>query len=225
MNPGFRIRQHWQRPAPELVESFAGMPSSDIDDAMFRMAGMDARIRPMNKGLLLGTAFTVRLRWGDNLLFHKAIDMALPGDVLMVDVRGDLDVSIFGDHMAAWAKRRGLRGIVIDGAIRDAGGIAAMTDFPIYAAGVQPNGPFHHGGGEIGFDIACGGVVVHPGDIVVGDEDGVVVIRPEDAPAILEKARAIVAKGEKTEQAIRDGSWNRGWVDTSLSSLGCEYLD
>ena len=142
MSVGCRIIKDFQRPEKELVELFRDMPVANIDDNMNRVAAVDTNIEPIGyKGQLLGTAFTVRVPQGDNLMFHAAMDLAKPGDVIVIDAGGFTDRAIFGELMATYCKRRGVRGIVCDGAIRDRGGLAAMEDFHVYAKGANPNGP------------------------------------------------------------------------------------
>ena len=223
-NTGFRIHSNINRPSRELVESFAGIPASNIADNMKRLACIDAKLRPMNKAPLLGTAFTVKTRPGDNLLLHKAIDMAQPGDVIVVAGQGDTANALIGEMMTSWAQRRGIAGLIIDGAIRDAGALREM-DIAVYAAGITPNGPSKDGPGEINVPVSCGGIVIKPGDILVGDEDGVVVIDPKDAPEILAKAKATAAKEAGFMEDIKNGVWERTWVDKMLREKGCEYID
>lgn len=223
-NVGLRIHTKINRPAKELIEGFAGLPVANIADMMSRMFCIDAKIRPMNEAPLLGTAFTVKSRPGDNLLLHKALDLAQPGDILVVDAQGDMSNSIIGELMVLWAKKCGLGGFVIDGAIRDVGTLKKM-DIPIYAAGITPAGPYKDGPGEINVPVCCGGVVVNPGDILVGDEDGVVVIKPEDAPELLKKTKAKNAAEQRTMEEIENLKWDRTWVDKALAERGCEYLD
>jgi len=222
--PYYRVRTTITRPDATLVEAFRSIPVSNIGDAMNRMACMHSRIRPMNRAPLLGAALTVRVRVGDNLLFNKAMDMARPGDVLVVNAHDEPFYSIVGGQMTTWMQQRGLAGLVIDGCIRDAEEIEAM-DFPVYATGISPNGPVKNGGGEVNFPIACGGLVVNPGDIVAGDRDGIAVVRPEDAPAVLERTCAMVEKETRVMAAIADGTWDRSWVDEMLHAQGCAFVD
>lgn len=223
-NPGFRIKTSFDRPDPALVERFAGLPVANIGDNMHRISCMNARIRPMNAAPLLGCAFTVKVRAGDNLLFHKAIDMARPGDVVVVDAQNEQSYAITGEMMIMWLRRRGVAGLIVDGCIRDVDAVSKM-DFPVYATGVTPNGPLKEGGGEINFPVMCGGLVVNPGDIVAGDADGVVVIRPEDAGNILEKALAQHAMEARTMTDIENLAWPRQWVDDVLKAKGCAFID
>ena len=222
---GFRIFTRIHRAPAALVEQFRGLPVANIADEINRGFCLDARIRPMNRAPLLGVAFTVRVRPGDNLMLHRAIDMAEPGDVIMVDAQGELANAISGELMMAWAARRGVAGVVVDGAMRDADVIGGM-DFPVYARGVTPRGPYKSGPGEINVPVACGGVVVHPGDVVVGDADGVLVIPRREAEAVLARARRKQADEVAIRQAIDAGTWNRSaYADDKLAALGCRIID
>ena len=155
---------------------------------------------------------------------HKAIDMALAGDVIVVAGEGGLSNAIIGELMIGWAQRRGVAGFIIDGAVRDAAVIRSLS-IPVYAAGITPRGPYKDGPGEINVPVSLGGVVVNPGDILVGDADGVVVISPKEAQDILEKAKATVAKEADIMKSIKEGTWNRAWVDKTLKDKGCEFID
>ncbi len=223
-NVGFRIYTKIERASKELVEGFKGLPTPNIADNMNRFSCVHAEIKPFNEIQLLGTAFTVKSSTADNLLFHKALDIAQPGDVIVVDVQGDVVNSVTGEIMMRYAMSKGIAGFLIDGAIRDSGALKEL-EFPVYARAANPKGPYKDGPGEINVPVSCGGVVVNPGDILVGDADGVVVISPEDAPAILEKARATFAKEAGIFKAIKDGDWNRSWVDELLELKGCEIVD
>ena len=224
-NPGFRVRKTVARPDRALVDAFASIPVANIGDNMNRMSCMNARIVPMNAAPLLGCAFTVKVRAGDNLLFHKAIDMAQPGDVVVIDAQGEMSYAIAGELMILWLRRRGVSGLVIDGCVRDIDAVRALDDFPVYAAGINPNGPLKEGGGEVNYPVMCGGLVVNPGDIIVGDADGVVVIPPANAPDVLEKARAQNAREAWTMKDIENLAWDRAWVDATLKAKGCEFVE
>jgi RraA family protein len=224
-NEGFRIYSKLNRPDKHLVEGFRGLPVAVIADEMNRLACMDARIKPLNKEPLLGVALTVKTRVGDNLLVHRALDMAEPGDVIVVDGQGDLSNAISGENMMMWAQRRGIAGVVVDGAMRDADPIGKMQ-FPVFAAGIQPKGPYKTGPGEINVPVCCGGIVVYPGAIVVGDDDGVVVIHPTDAPAVLKRAQARQQKELLTRETIMNGTYDRSsYTEEALRKMGCEIID
>lgn len=226
MSVGCKIIKDFRRPAPELVERFRDMPVANIDDNMNRIAAVDAAIEPIGyKGQLLGTAFTVRVAQGDNLMFHAAMDLAKPGDVIVIDAGGFTDRAIFGELRATYCRSQGIRGIVCDGAIRDRGGLAAMEDFHVYARGATPNGPYKNGPGEINVPVVIGGKIVWPGDIVVGDDDGVLFIRPENAEALAGATRAVEKKEAGImEHILNDGTYIRPWVDDKLREIGCEII-
>lgn len=223
MSVGNKIIYDFTRPDKELVEQFRGMPVANIDDNMGRIAAVDSAIVPMNSSPLLGTAFTIRMPQGDNLMFHKAMDMAQPGDVIMIDVGGSVDRAIFGELMANYCRSRGIAGIVCDGAIRDRDGIGQMTDFAVYAKGVTPNGPYKNGPGEINTPVVIGGKLVRPGDIIVGDADGVIIIPPEYAKEIAAATRATMKMEEQImADIVNKGEYVRPWVDKKLQEIGCE---
>lgn len=224
-NVGCVVKTNFVRAKKELVESFRGIPVSNLDDCMNRTAAINCKIRPVNKSCLLGTAFTVKVAEGDNLFLHKAMDLAEPGDVIIIDAGGYDNRAIFGEIMATYCKTRGINGIVIDGAIRDYDAISRMEDFAVYAKGISPNGPYKNGPGEIGTVISIGGVIVHPGDIVLGDGDGVVIVSPEDAGNLAKKALVVIEEEKKIfETMLKDGKYIRLWVDDKLAEIKCEYL-
>ena len=204
---GFRIFTNVERPDRALVERFRGIPSSNINDMMNRLYNTDASIKSLNHLPMLGTAITVRAPLGDNLMFHRALDIAQPGDVLVVDGGGCMERSLAGEIMITYAEKKGLAGIVVNGALRDLDGIL-RSSMPVYAKGITPQGPFKNGPGEINVPVCCGGVVVLPGDILVGDLDGVVVIRKDDAPYIIDKAQEKLTKETKKLSAYAEGHVN-----------------
>jgi len=224
-NTGCRIFLKVNRPSKNLVEGFRGLPVANIADEMNRFFCVDARIKPYNDKPLLGPAFTVKTRTADNLMLHKALELAQPGDVIVVDAQGDLSNAITGEIMMTEAARNGVAGVVVDGAIRDSEALKEL-DMPVYAAGVTPKGPYKDGPGEINVPVSCGGIVVNPGDIVVGDADGIVIISPQDAPTILEKAKAKLEKEQAILQKINAHiPRDKSWVDKRLSEIGCEIID
>ena len=224
MNIGCHIYKDFERPDKKLIEAFSKHAVANIDDCMGRIAAVSWDIKRIgnNSGVLAGPAFTVKVPEGDNLMFHKALDLAQPGDIIMIDAGGSPERSILGEIMANYLRLRKIAGIVVDGSIRDAEEIGKMADFFVYAKGVTPNGPYKNGPGEIRGIVTVGQRVVHPGDIVVGDGDGVIVIPLSQAQQMLEKVNALKA----AEQAIldtmeRDLTYVRPWVDQKLTALGC----
>jgi len=224
MTIGFRIHPAAQRASHALIDRFYEVATAHLSDNMSRMTAAGARLRPMHKGgKLVGNALTVRVRPGDNLMVHKAIDMAQPRDVIVVDAGGDLTQAIIGELMMRHAQKRGAAGLVINGAIRDLATIGADI-YPVYAAGVTHRGPYKDGPGEINVPIAIDGMVVQPGDVMVGDEDGVVAVPLAQAEALLELAARHRDKEDVTMAQILAGTVDRSWVDVLLKSRGCEDL-
>ena len=223
-NVGCRIFTEVPRPPKELVERFRGLPVANIGDNMNRIYCVDSAIRSMNGKPMLGVAYTLHLPSGDNLLLHKAIAMAQPGDVIVVDAQGDVTNSITGEIMMTEACKKGIAGVVVDGAVRDSEALSEMA-MPVYAAGITPKGPYKDGPGEINVPVSIGGVVVNPGDILVGDADGIVVIAPADAPELLGKAQAKFQKEQEIFRAIEAGTRDKTWIDRDLKARGCEVID
>ena len=200
VNVGNRIFTNVTRPDRGLIEQFRGLPSSNINDEMNRLYCMHDYIHLLNPEKarpLLGTAITVKAPIGDNLFFHQALDMAQEGDVIVVDGGSGCNRSLAGEIMLRFACKKGIAGIVVDGCLRDLDGIESL-DMPVYAKGVTPQGPFKFGPGEVNVPVACGGQVVFPGDILVGDRDGIVVIRRQDAQEVAQAAIAKKAAEDKT---------------------------
>ena len=222
MTVGFRIVSGVTRAPKAMIQAFAEIPTPLISDNMNRMFGGGAGLRPIHtKGTMCGPALTVHTRPGDNLMIHKALDMAEKGDVIVVEAGGDVTSAVIGEIMVRIAEKKGVAGFVIDGAVRDAGALAKNI-IPVYARGVTHRGPYKDGPGEINVPVALDGMVIHPGDIVVGDEDGVVAVPTAEAAKILDLARAQVQAEAKTMKAIADGTLDRSWVDQRLAERGCK---
>ena len=205
---GFKIYTSIERPSKEIVEQYRGFVAANISDSMGRLFTMDYRINPVYKPMrkLCGTAVTVQARPGDNLLSLKAIEVAQPGDVIVIATQGDTALSVWGGFMSMMAARRGIAGVVTDGVIRDVEQ-SREADLPIYAVGVTPAAPTKEGTGQINTSISCGGVVVEPGDIVVGDEDGVVVVPRREAEAVAERVRERIAKEDAWLKIVESGGF------------------
>lgn len=225
MNIGCKIVTGHKRTEDRLINIFKEYPVANIGDCMNRMACVAQNIKPVNKAKLLGQAFTVKVPYGDNLMFHKAMDLAKPGDVIVIDADGTSNRAIFGELMINYCKSRGIAGVIVDGAIRDYDTLSKM-DFPVYASGVSPNGPYKNGPGEIGTTISFGGQIVRPGDIIVGDDDGIVVIKPEEAEELGKMVSQVFNKETNIMETMKkDGTYNRPWVDEYLEKIGCEYYE
>ncbi len=220
MPVGFRILPSPPRADKKLLARLSALPVSNVSDNLLR--GRGCNLQPYHRsGKVVGTAFTVRTRPGDNLLLHKAIDMAAPGDVIVVDGGGALENALIGELMCGWAEKRGVAGVVIDGAIRDSETLGE-GDFPVYAAGITHRGPWKDGPGEINCPVCVGGMVVEPGDLIAGDMDGLIAIPQADADHVITAAEAQFRKEQASMEAIRAGKWDRAWVDEALKSRGCE---
>lgn len=191
---GFRINLNGPRASKELIDAFAAIRTTDIADVVGKLYSVDTVIKPLYTPCrrTAGSAFTVRVPPGDNLMVHAAVDYAQDGDILVVDARGDTEYSLGGALLCGIAKRHGVRGFVLDGVYRD-GGEMQEYDFPVFGRGLQPKPGKKLGPGEIGTVVNLGGVPVHPGDIVVADAEGVVVVPLEYAEAVLAKAQERVA--------------------------------
>jgi len=221
---GFRILPMGRRPDRSLVMKFRDIGTSLISDNMNRMHAASCELRAFHGGgRMVGTALTVKTRPGDNLMVHKAIDMAEPGDVIVVDAGGETTHAIIGEIMVRLAMKKGLAGFVIDGCVRDTEAIRG-GDFPVFAKGATHRGPYKDGPGEINVPVSAGGMVVHPGDIIVGDCDGIAVIPADMADTIYERAYAQKLREEATFAAIEDGTIDRSWIDAALISKGCEWV-
>ena len=183
---GLRIYQDIDRTSPAQMEQLRGAPASNVGDVMRRLYCMDASIRPFGVKQLLGPAFTVKVPLGDNLFIHRALDLAQPGDVLVVDGGGCMERALMGEIMFTYAQQRGLSGVVVNGCIRDCDSLTHLK-IPVYAKGVTPQGPYKHGPGEINVPVSCGGMAILPGDVLVGDADSICVVRKNDLPKILEE--------------------------------------
>ena len=219
---GLQIRKRQRQVDAKYVQAFAEIPVANISDVMTRMSAGGSRLRPFHKGARLGgPALTVKARPGDNLMIHKALDMAQPGDVIVVDAGGDLTNSLFGEIMVSYAMKRNLGGAVFNGAIRDVDFIGEH-DFPIYAAGVTHRGPYKDGPGEINVPIAIDGMVIQPGDLVLGDGDGLLCVPFDDLEQVLAAAREKVAQEKVTLANIAAGKHDTSWIDARLKAIGCD---
>ncbi len=221
MSSGFRVLKRARQVSAEQVEGYRQVPVANVSDSMNRMTAGGVTLRPMHRsGVLAGPALTVKSRPGDNLMVHYALDIAQPGDVIVVDAGGDLTNAIIGELMVAYAIKKRLGGIVINGAIRDAASIAA-GDFPVFAAGITHRGPYKDGPGEINVPIAINGMVIEPGDMIVGDDDGLLSIPFDEVDSVLNKASAKHAAETQQLLDIAEGNSDRRWVINSLKQKGC----
>lgn len=217
------VRIHAPAPPPgaELVERLQALPVPAISDCLERVPGA-VGLLPVGGCLdhlaaaVAGPALTVRTRLGDNLAVHKAMEIARPGEVLVIDAGGDGTNAIMGDLMSRYAASRGIVAAVIDGAVRDSRALSE-GDFPMFARSISHLGPYKSGPGEIRGPVSLGGMTVLDGDLVVGDHDGVVVVPRARAEAVAAEAEAVVRKEEGERAAIDRGEWDRSWIDEVAS--------
>ncbi|WP_233838040.1 RraA family protein [Paraburkholderia sp. ZP32-5] len=216
---GFRILPMPAAIPADTVDAFRSIVTPHISDNMHRLCGVVGLQRYHREKKLVGRALTVKVRSGDNLMIHKAIDIAEPGDVIVVDGGADLTQALVGELMQMHAQVRGVAGFVIDGAIRD---VAAFyqADFPCYARGNTHRGPFKDGPGEINVPVAIGGLVIEAGDLIVGDEDGLVAVPAERLGEVLQAAQAQAKREAQRKEAILAGQDKRGWIDAYLKEQG-----
>jgi 4-hydroxy-4-methyl-2-oxoglutarate aldolase len=215
------IRRDFERVAPEIVRKASIFAASILADVAGRRGTLDGRIAPLAPSMhMAGPAFTIEVRPGDNLMIHAAITMAKPGDVLVVDGKADRSCALMGALMVSTCKKLGLAGVVLDAAVRDTEELRAIG-FPVYAVGANPNGPTKFVPGRINWPISCGGIAVHPGDLVAGDADGVVVIEREKAASLLEAAAKKVADEKARFADIAAGrNLQPKWLDAALRAAG-----
>jgi regulator of RNase E activity RraA len=217
--PGLRIEPSPPRGDPKVAIRFRGLASATVADAMGRFNFMDPGIRMRTGQSLCGLAVTVKARPADNLMVHKALEVAHAGDIVVVSTGGNTTNAVFGDLMCRTAASAKLGGIVVDGAIRDVDGIKTFK-FPAFSRSVSPGACDKDGPGEINVPVSCGGVVVMPGDIVIGDDDGVVVVPRADAEAVLAEVKEIAAREQKRIGEIKRGELFKPDIDEALRKKG-----
>ena len=210
-----------QRIDPELVARAAQYPSSILADVAGRRGALCSRIAPLAPTMhLAGPALTIDVRPGDNLMIHAAMALARPGDVLVIDGKGDESCALMGEIMVSQCMALGIAGVVVYGAVRDTEAIRALG-FPMYAVGANPNGPSKLVPGRINWPVSVGGVTVQPGDLVVADGDGVVVVETAKVPTVLELAQKKLADETARIDGIRSGTQLRPtWLDAALRKAG-----
>jgi regulator of RNase E activity RraA len=216
---GFEI--HARVPAfEEGIRALTGLATSVVSDVLGRTIGAIG-IAPVNKNSIAvcGNAVTVTVRSGDNLMIHKALQMLAPGDVLVVDGGGDLSRALFGEIMMTVAKSRGAVGCVFDAAIRDVDAFQ-KSGFPCWARGVNLRGPLKDGPGSVNVPVTIGGMLVYPGDVILGDSDGIIALRPSIALAAAKLGKEKELAERKTIDSIHAGNYDDAWVDIALKQKG-----
>ncbi|MDF7638993.1 RraA family protein [Lactobacillus sp. ESL0791] len=227
MHIGKRIFLKRELPEAEIIAGFTKLPASNVADCMERTNAMSPRIKLMSspKKEMCGPAFTVHTRAGDNLAIFAALKYCQPGDVIVVNNEGDNSRAVIGEVMMTWLRdQRHAAGIVVDGPMRD---IDTLKDWemPIYATGTTPDGPYREGPGEVNVPISCGNISVNPGDIILGDNDGVIAIPRKDAADLLPKAQAFHVKDDANAAAFSKGTSDLSWLDEALEEKGFNIID
>jgi 4-hydroxy-4-methyl-2-oxoglutarate aldolase len=215
------IRRDFERVPADVVKKASAFAASILADVAGRRGTLDGRIQAVVPAArMAGPAFTIEVRPGDNLMIHAAISMAKPGDVLVVDGKGDRTCALMGSIMINACKKLGLAGVVLDGAHRDTEELRELG-FPVYSTGSNPNGPTKFVPGRINWPISCGGVSISPGDLVVGDADGVVVVEREKAPSLLDQAAKKVAdERARIADIVAGRNLTPKWLEGSLRAAG-----
>jgi len=215
------IVRDFERVSPEIIRRASGFAASILADVAGRRGTLDGRIQPLSSAMrLAGPAFTIEVRAGDNLMIHAAMTMARPGDILVIDGKADRTCALMGSIMINACKKLGLGGVVIDGAVRDTEELRELG-FPVYAICANPNGPTKFVPGRINWPISCGGIAIRPGDLLVGDADGVVVVEREKAGSLLDEAAKKVAdERARIADIVAGKNLRPKWLDGSLRAAG-----
>jgi len=219
------INRSFTRADDDLVKKFENIPTGNVCDAQGRVGALDYRIKPISKtAVFTGIALTVDAGPRDNLASWAALEIARPGDVIVIATGEYLGCSVLGDIYVGMAKNAGIKAIVTDGAVRDLSGIEA-SGIPVFAMGISPNSPWKNGPGHIGFSVVIGGVPINTGDILVGDQNGVVVVQRKSAAEVVEEIKKVLAKEEQMETAVKAGNTVPAWLKEAKKSRGVRYLD
>ena len=225
--PGFRVRTDYPRLENEVAKRFLEFEVPDISDTLNRLYALDPSITCQNAVpyRLCGSVCTVRVFPGDNLMVHKALDVAKPGDIVAIDAQRERSVNaVLGDLICTKAKHRGIAGFIVDGLVRDMPGIDEVG-LPVFARGTTALGPLHRGPGEINYPISCGGVVINPGDCLIADSAGIVVVPLAHVDEILERLARQRQRLADYLAAVKRGEFSNAWVDQLLDANQCPIED
>jgi 4-hydroxy-4-methyl-2-oxoglutarate aldolase len=204
--PLLTIRRNFPRPAPQLVAAFADVPTGYCVDAMGGRGGLDYRIKPLapSTSVMVGVAITCHCGPADNLALFGALAVAQPGDILVAATDGFTPTSVTGDLLLGMARNRGILGLVTDGLVRDLVGVLAVG-LPVFCAGITPNSPARNGPGTVGHPVVAGGVAIESGDLIIGDNDGIVVVPRGEAEAVLKRLSEVRAAEAALEAEVKAG--------------------
>ena len=218
------IKRNFTRTAQKFVNKFMDLPTGNVVDAQGRVGALDYRIKPVGEiSQFCGTALTVDSGPRDNLAAWAALEIAKPGDIILITTGAHLASSVVGDLYVGMAKNAGVAGIVTDGVVRDLPGINEVG-IPVFARGICPNSPWKNGPGRVGLPIVIGGVNVNAGDIVVGDQDGVVIVARQTAPAVADGLKAVLAKERNMEANVKAGMTVPAWLKGAYAATGVIYI-
>jgi regulator of RNase E activity RraA len=215
------IRRDFERVPSEVVRRASAFAASVLADVAGRRGTLAGRIAPLSPSMrLAGPAFTIEIRPGDNLMIHAAMLLAKRGDILVVDGKGDRTCAVMGSIMIRTCRELGIAGVVVDAAVRDTEELRELG-FPVYSVGSNPNGPTKFVPGRINWPISCGGVAISPGDLIVGDADGVVAIEREKAESILDlAARKVAEERARIADIVAGKNLAPKWLEGSLRAAG-----
>jgi len=218
------IRRNIQRPSKALLKSFDGMPTGFVTDAYNGKGCLDFEIKPLMPAMAFhGPAITAYCGPMDNLAAMAILDFAKKGDVIVIATSGDDTAATIGDLWAFWAKKIGVAAIVCDGLVRDVAGLLKVG-IPIFARGIKPNSAFKHGPGEVNMDVTCGGVAIGPGDIIIGDRDGVVAVPLPQAEQVAARLEVVKKKESEAEARVKGGEKLKFWDPAALGDR-VRYID
>ena len=218
------IRRNIQRPSKALLKSFDGMPTGFVTDAYNGKGCLDFEIKPLMPAMAFhGPAITAYCGPMDNLAAMAMLDFAKKGDVIVIATSGDDTAATIGDLWAFWAKKIGVAAIVCDGLVRDVAGLLKVG-IPIFARGIKPNSAFKHGPGEVNMDVTCGGVAIGPGDIIVGDRDGVVAVPLTHVEQVAAQLEIVKKKESEAEARVKGGEKLKFWNPAALGDR-VHYID
>ena len=220
------IRRNLERPSAATLKAFRGVPTGFVTDAHNGQGCLDHHIKPIDlKMKICGPALTCFCSPTDNLAAMAALDFARKGDIIVIAAKNDQSAAVIGDRWAYWAKKIGVAGVVCDGLVRDIVGLLEVG-MPIFARGLSPNAGFKHGPGEINTRVSCGGVAVDPGDIIVGDRDGVVVVPRGDAAHVAARLAVVSKREVELDAALRKAKTMQFWNEAETRARGgVRYLD
>jgi 4-hydroxy-4-methyl-2-oxoglutarate aldolase len=223
--PALTIRRNFTRPSTALVSKLREAPTGWIVDANGRRGALDYRIRPITRAMhFCGIALTVHTRPRDNLAPYAAIQYAQAGDVMIIAAEAYEEASVVGDILVGMAKNQGVAALVTDGMVRDVDGLNAVG-IPVFARGLSPNSPYKDGPGSVGLPISIGGVAVDAGDVIVGDQDGIVVVPRNTLADVVTALDDVRAKEHKMEQLVAQGAKLPPGMDLLITERGVRYID